>query len=226
MPRSLAQQLHDVELRFGERNLLGALRARHLDAPSTEVDRNIGIDARLRRNRRRPAILAHQVRPDAFAQHIEREGLYHVIVPARRKPVDLVGVLHAGGEEYDGARQQASHAPAELEAVHARHIDVQQHDIDARCSAPETRVDSHKRFPCAVRDNGRIALKLEILLQHSGYRLLIIYDEHPADVHHIQAPVSHVPYGNHHDTHLSTVYLQGRTLMAHPDAAAGGTPSS
>lgn len=71
MSRSLAEQLHDIELRFGKCHLLGAIRAYHLDTTSTEVDCDIGVQARMCSSRYRPAILAHQVRAHALAQHIE-----------------------------------------------------------------------------------------------------------------------------------------------------------
>ena len=62
-------------------------------------------------------------------QLVQVKGLDNVVVRPRLEPGDLVRGSHAGGQEEDGAGDVVPYGLADGQAVHARHIDVQQNQI-------------------------------------------------------------------------------------------------
>ena len=123
----LHQKRHDAQLNGGE--LDGFARAR--EQAGVHVEREVAVTQDLRACLPwHHALGATQVRIDA-RHGLERvEGLDHVVVCPEVEAQDLLGVLTLGG--YDDDRHIAGLADAleHVVAVHHRHHDVEQAEID------------------------------------------------------------------------------------------------
>ena len=71
-------------------------------------------------------VVAADMRLDPGPELCKRKGLDDIIIAARRKACDLVRILDAGGQEQDRAAHLTADPAADREAVHLRHIDVEQ----------------------------------------------------------------------------------------------------
>jgi hypothetical protein len=86
---------------------------------------------RVRRGTALAAIDGRAAEEDFHAREelAHREGLAEVVVGADLQPEDAVELFVAGGEKDDRRRlRHAANAPAELEAVHLGHRDVEDHE--------------------------------------------------------------------------------------------------
>ena len=87
-------------------------------------------DLQHRRDRLLSAPRATQQGVDTRRHLIQVEGLRHVIVRARAQALDAIRDRVAGGEEEDRQLRVAStQALQRLQAIHARHLHVEDHDV-------------------------------------------------------------------------------------------------
>ena len=75
------------------------------------------------------ALVAVQVRLHPGHQLAGAEGLRHVIVRSKAQPPDLVDIVLLGGNHDDRDVLLLPHLPADLEAVHARKHQIQDHQL-------------------------------------------------------------------------------------------------
>lgn len=119
----LGKELHDVELPADEAQLVAGPG----DAAVGVVYDELPVEAELRGCA--AAALAAQVGVHARGELFEGEGLDDVVVAAGGEAAELIGLLDAGGEEDDGAGDVLADTAADLEAVEAGHIDVEQDEV-------------------------------------------------------------------------------------------------
>lgn len=110
------------------------------------------------------------------------EGLGQIVVRADIQAVEGVVVLLAPADDDDGQL----HPPVperlnHLEAVHPRHVHVQQHEIIAA-------LPGHLNgFPAATGCVGVDAAALHHLAEHGQHRLVVVHDQHR--VRHLARPL-------------------------------------
>lgn len=75
------------------------------------------------------ALLPPQMGLPPGLQLRQGEGFHDVVVPARQEALHLVRVLNPGYKEQDGVGHLVPDPSADLQTVHARHVDVQQDDV-------------------------------------------------------------------------------------------------
>ena len=84
---------------------------------------------------------AAQQRLDAGRDLVQIEGLGHVVVRSRAQALHAIRDRIAGGEEEDGQLGVAgAQALQRLEAVHARHLHVEDHDVGVEARGLRERV--------------------------------------------------------------------------------------
>ena len=108
-------------------------------------------------------------------QHLKGKGFEHVIVGAGGEAIELVHVLDAGGQKYDGTAHVLAQAAANLKAVHARHVHIEQYDVERRFGR-----GGGKRLCAAMRSRDLVTLHAKILRKHIRDIDLVINDQHAA----------------------------------------------
>ena len=120
--------------------------------------------------------LGLEQRPHArlHLQHLERLG--EVIVRARLEAARLVLHFFERGEKHDrhfGGLRHLAQAPADFVAVHARHHDVEQHQVGRRA-----RGDLQRHL--AVQREAELVVGLQALDQDVEVGLGIVHQQHAA----------------------------------------------
>ncbi len=121
--------------------------------------------------------LVHPVHPAQDRLHAggelaEAERLREVVVGADREPGDLVGLLGLGGEHQDRRPGHALDLLADLEPVHPRQHQVQDHEVGTMLGVEPDRPGS------VARDEDREPLALEPGAHGLGDGFLVVDDEH------------------------------------------------
>ena len=74
--------------------------------------------------------MAAQLGADARQQHLELEGLGHIVVRAGVQALDGVRIARGGGQHDDRRRQSAlAHLPADLAPVEVGQVDVEKDEV-------------------------------------------------------------------------------------------------
>jgi hypothetical protein len=118
--------------------------------------------------------LQGQLGADAGQGDGEVEGLGEVVVGAQLKGLDHVGAVAAGGDHDDGQVDQridTAEAPEDIQAGHARHHDVQQHQVEA---VPAEKLDG---LPAAAGGADGVAVPLQAASQALAVQLLVVHDQ-------------------------------------------------
>ena len=123
LARIEGQQLQNVKFLPGQNDRPAASR----DSPGCIVHRQISEKAH--RAPALPPLFPAQMGCNPGPQLVQVKGLDNVVVRPRLEPGDFVRGFHAGGQEEDGAGDVIPYGLADGQAVHARHIDVQQNQI-------------------------------------------------------------------------------------------------
>src|ERR1044071_5114963 len=159
----------DLELRGCEADPAVAA----LDAQRSEVDDQVAMpDAPPAGGVREIAVRASEQGLDPAQQLPEPERLREVVVRAELQADDLVDLLVAGGEhEHRRLGARRPQAPQDLEAVHARQSDVDQHGGRrlSGCDLPA--------LPARPNQVAVVALLREGVLDSAGAGVLIFDDE-------------------------------------------------
>src|SRR6185295_15389917 len=107
--------------------------------------------------------------------HVDRAQLLDAL--------DLVGRRVPGDDDDRERRLQALHFQHDVEAVHARHRDVQKHRVR------RSRAQAVERLGAGVHDRGAMALTLERLREDLGHLRLIVDDQ---DLHFLSSPLQYL----------------------------------
>src|SRR5437660_46781 len=164
------EEVEEVELAHAE-----------LDEPLAEADlAGGGVDAQLAGAHHpgevRLAATEHRAHPGE--KLTELEGLDEVVVGAELEPLDAVGGLVAGREDDESAVAVAGEGPAELPAVHARHHQVEHHDLRLEL------VDDAQRGAPVGGGAHLEALVAQSHCDEVGDARLVVDDEHPGWLAH------------------------------------------
>jgi len=118
-------------------------------------------------------VCSPQERAHAGQKLLEREGLRDVVVRSGVEPGNAVADLHARGEHEDRkAAAAAAHAPGHLEAVHARHEDVEDHRVRLVAG-----LQFLERSLAVVGQRDLVALELERAAERLAHRPLVVHDQ-------------------------------------------------
>ena len=160
----LGQKGQDIELLLHQGDLLLPLP----DGAVGVVDDQIPVETDT--GRLRPPLIPAEMCLHLGQKHLNGEGLDDVLISPGSKALDLVGVLHPGGEEQNRAGHVLPDPAAHLQAVHVRHIHIQQNQV----RLPSRQ--GHGLLPAASRQH-LIAPTAKAAGQHVPDVLLIIYDQ-------------------------------------------------
>ena len=118
---------------------------------------------------------AAQQRLDAGRHLIQVEGLRHVVVRARSQALHAIGDRVTRGEEQDRQLRVASaQALQRLQAIHARHLHVEDHDVRVEARRLRQRIQPvlrRGRLPALMAQGLREQVRQHRLIvnnQHSG----------------------------------------------------------
>ena len=140
------------------------------DLAGVRVELEVGEAEDLLRARRHPA----QKRPQAGEQLLERERLREVVVRAGVEAGDAALHLGAGGQHQHGHAVSLSADPAaHLQAVDARHQDVEDHGVGLA-----VRLEPVERVGAVHRELDLVALELEGPAERVAHGAFVVDDQH------------------------------------------------
>jgi hypothetical protein len=121
--------------------------------------------------------LLRQARADTRAQDVRVERLGQVIVGAHLDALDdAVGVVERGDQDHRQVHESRIGVGAQvlqqLEAVHLRHHDVEQHQVVRRG------LEHRQRIAAVDRGLDRVALALQAAREHVAVHFVVVHDEH------------------------------------------------
>ena len=126
----------EVELGAGERDLVVVAVAPHAAARDIDLERTEPQRTAVRARLTRPAGPAPQRGADAGDQLGHLERLADVVVGARLETDHDIERVGSRGQHHDRDGRGAADLAGDLEAVHPRQHDVEQHEVDAAGKEP------------------------------------------------------------------------------------------
>ena len=139
---------------------------------------------RLRLHAAAEAHIAPQVAPHAGLHLDGVEGLRHVVVRAHVEAQHLVGELALGRQQYDGDVELLAQPGRGREAVHLRHHDVHEHEVDIVLPYALQRLTARRgRKELIVRAR-------EVNLERRDYVGVVVANEYLRHIPHLMVIVS------------------------------------